>query len=581
MRSVFKLFPFLKPYRRQAIVALALLGGMVGADLLIPRLTQRIIDQGIVTGDLSVVLTTSLMMLAAALTAALFALGNNYFSVRVSQSFAHDVRSALVRRVQRLSFANLDELQTGSLITRSTSDVHMVQVIVMMGLRILTRAPIWILGSVAMLIVTAPRLALMMAAFVPVIVLFVVLFARNARPMFLWVQQKLDRLNTVLQENLAGVRVVKAFVRERHEVDRFGEANEALTDRNIRIMRLVAILLPTMTLLLNLGVAGAVWLGGTATLAGGMTIGQVVASINYLMFALFPLMMLAGMLAPIAAADASASRILEILEAEPRIREASPARSLLAPKGRIAFEGVGFAYGGSGGEPVLTDVSFIAEAGETVAILGATGSGKSTLIHLIPRFYDVTEGRVVFDGIDIRELSLHELRAQIGIALQEAVLFGGTVRENVCYGRPDASDNDLIAACEAAQASSFVAALPDGYDTVIGQRGVTLSGGQRQRLAIARALLVKPKVLILDDSTSAVDIETEVRLQDALDRLIAESRNTTTRFIVAQRISTVLLADRILVLDQGRVEACGTHTELLARSPIYQEIYASQLGDGR
>jgi ATP-binding cassette subfamily B protein len=304
-----------------------------------------------------------------------------------------------------------------------------------------------------------------------------------------------------------------------------------------------------------------------------------VASINYLMFALFPLMMLAAMLAPIAAADASASRILEVLDEEADVKERPDARELTEPKGRIAFENVCFSYGDNCAEPVLSGVSFVAEPGETVAILGATGSGKSTLIHLIPRFYDVTDGRVTFDGIDVRQLALGSLRSEIGVALQEAVLFGGTIRDNIRYGRPDATDEEVTAAAQAAQGAEFIDALPDGYDTVIGQRGVTLSGGHRQRLAIARALLIKPKVLILDDSTSAVDIETEVKLQDALDRLIADSAHTTTRFIVAQRISTVLLADKILVLDKGQIAAMGKHDELLATSPIYQDIYRSQLGE--
>jgi len=579
MRSILRLFHFLRPYRWQSIGALALMLGMVVADLLIPRLTQRIIDEGIAKGDLQVIWGTALVMLGAALVSALFALGNNFLSVRAAQGFAADVRSALVRKVQSFSFANLDQLQTGKLITRSTSDIHMTQMIVMMALRILTRAPIWIIGAVVMLVLTSTQLSLMMAAFVPVIVLFIWWFARKARPLFLWVQKKLDRLNTVLQENLAGVRVVKAFVREAHEIERFDVANVELMEKNIQVMRLVAILIPTMILVLNLGVAGAVWFGGTATLAGDLTVGKVVASINYLMFALFPLMMLAAMMAPIAAADASASRILEVLDDEADVREKPDAQMLVDPQGRIGFENVCFSYGNNRAEPVLSGVSFVAEPGETVAILGATGSGKSTLIHLIPRFYDVTDGRITFDGVDVRELTLHSLRSEIGVALQEAVLFGGTIRDNIRYGRPGASDEEVAVAAKAAQATEFIDALPEGYDTVIGQRGVTLSGGQRQRLAIARALLVKPKVLILDDSTSAVDIETEVKLQDALDRLIADSAHTTTRFIVAQRISTVLLADKILVLDKGQIAAMGTHEDLLASSPVYQDIYRSQLGE--
>jgi len=578
MSSLLRLYRFVKPYRTQAIVALILLLGMVGADLLIPRLTQRIIDQGISAGNVTVIWTTALIMLGAALVSALLAVGNNYLSVRVAQSFAHDVRSSLMRKSQSFSFANLDELKTGNLITRSTSDVQMAQSAVMMTLRILTRAPIWALGATVLLIMTSPKLALMMAAFVPFIVISVVLFGRKVQPMFLWVQRRLDRLNTVLQENLAGVRVVKAFIREPHEIERFEDANVELMNQNIRVMRLVAILLPTMTFVLNLAIIGVIWYGGTATLAGTMTPGKIVASVNYLTFALFPLMMLAGMLAPIAAADASASRILEVLDAEPKVKESARSRELVEPRGAIAFENVSFAYGEDDVEPVLKDVSFIAEAGETIALLGATGSGKSTLIHLIPRFYDVTGGRITFDGIDLRELDLHSLRTHVGVALQEAVLFSGTIRENIAYGRTDASEDEIRAAARAAQAAEFIETFPDAYDTVVGQRGVTLSGGQRQRIAIARALLVKPKVLILDDSTSAVDIETEVKLQDALDRLIQASEHTTTRFIVAQRISTVLLADKILVLDKGHIESIGTHRELLEQSPIYREIYESQLG---
>jgi len=576
--SLRRLFGFMRPYRVQAAVSLSLLLAMVAADLAIPRLTQRIIDQGILAGDLRVVITTSLVMLGASAVSAALALANNYLSVRVAVSVGADLRSALIRKVQSFSFGNLDKLQTGKLIVRSTSDVNMVQMIVMMSLRILSRAPLWVIGATVLLVLTSRGLALMMAAFVPVIVLLVWRFSRKVRPLFLGVQERLDRLNTVLQENLAGVRVVKAFVRARHEEGRFDEANEALMLRNIEVTELMAVFLPAMFLVLNLAVVGAMWIGGQATIEGGMTVGEVVAAINYLSFALFPLLMLAGMMGPLAAADASADRILGVLDAQSEVLSGEGARKLEAPRGRIAFENVTFGYDGDGAEPVLADVSFVAEPGETVAIVGATGSGKSTLIHLIPRFYDVTGGRVTFDGVDVREMDLPALRAQIGIALQEAVLFGGTVRDNIRFGRANAPEGEVLAAARAAQAHEFIQGLPEGYDTVIGQRGVTLSGGQRQRIAIARALLVKPRVLILDDSTSAVDVETEVRLQDALDKLLAGSGNTTTRFVVAQRISTVLLADRILVLDQGRIVSMGTHRELLESSPVYQDIYHSQLG---
>ena len=578
MKSLRRLYGFLSPYKLPSAVALLLLFAMVAADLLIPRLTQRIIDQGIGARDLHVVVTTALLMAGAALLSAGFALANNYLSVSVSMAFGADLRSALIRKVQSFSFANLDTLQTGKLIVRSTSDVNAVQMIVMLSLRILTRAPIWAVGAIVLLVLTSPRLALMMAFFVPVIVVLVWLFGRRAQPMFMNVQQRLDRLNVVLQENLAGMRVVKAFVRSDHETARFGAANEELMEGTIGVARLMAAFSPFMLLLLNLAVVGAVWIGGKTALAGGMTVGEVVAAINYLSFALFPILMLSAMLGPIAAADASARRILEVLDAETQPVRADALR-LDQPRGRIAFEGVSFRYPGESAEPVLTDISFVAAAGETVAIVGATGSGKSTLIHLIPRFYDVSAGRITFDGIDVRDLDPAALRSAIGVALQEAVLFSGSVADNIRYGRQDASDAEVRAAAQAAQADAFIAGLPDGYETTVGERGVTLSGGQRQRIAIARALLVRPQVLILDDSTSALDIETEVRLQDALDRLIAESKNATTRFIVAQRISTVLLADKIVVLDQGRVSAIGSHRELLAESAVYRDIYRSQLGE--
>jgi ATP-binding cassette subfamily B multidrug efflux pump len=578
LRSLLRLYGFLRPYRLQAAIALILLFLMVAADLVIPRLTQRIIDQGIIAGDLHVVITTALLMVGASIVSVVLALVNNALSVSAAMGFGADLRSAIMRKVQSFSFGNLDCLQTGKLIVRSTSDVNTVQIIVMLSLRIMTRAPIWAVGAIALLVFTSPHLAMIVAVFVPLIAGLVWLFARKAHRMYLLMQQRLDRLNTVLQENLAGIRVVKAFVRTAHEMTRFDEANAALMNRTMRVSQLMAVFIPFLLLVLNLAIVCAVWFGGKFALAGEMSVGHVVAAINYLAFALFPILLLGGMLGPLSAADASAGRILEVLDTEPEVQPpARPAKSG-HPRGRIVFENVGFGYNGNGAEPVLSDVSFTAEAGETVAILGATGSGKSTLIHLIPRFYDVTAGRITFDGTDLRELDLHWLRSMVGVVLQEAVLFSGTVRDNIRYGRSDAGEEAVRNAARAAQAEDFIGGLPQGYDTVIGQRGVTLSGGQRQRIAIARALLVKPKVLILDDSTSALDIETEIRLQDALDRLIGESRDTTTRFIVAQRISTVLLADKILLLDQGRIAAMGTHRQLLAGDSMYRDIYRSQLG---
>jgi len=579
VKSLVRLYAYLRPYRLQASAALLLLIAMVAADLLIPHLTQRIIDQGIVLHNLHVVITTALFMVGAAIFSAVLAIANNYLSVSVAMGFGADIRSTMMRKVQSFSFGNLDRLQTGNLIVRSTSDVNLVQMIVMLSLRILTRAPIWACGAMVLLILTSRRFALIMAAFIPLIVLLVWVFAHKARPLFLRVQQRLDRLNIVLQENLAGMRVVKAFIRSAHEEARFETANQALMDRTIQVARLMAVFSPFMLLVVNLAIIAALWIGGTTAMAGRMSAGEVVAAINYLSFALFPILLLAGMIGPISAADASAGRILEVLDTEPQVRPTKSASKLANLKGRIVFEDVCFSYSGDRPEPALSEIAFTAEPGETVAIVGATGSGKSTLIHLIPRFYDATAGRITLDGIDVRDLDLHCLRGAIGIALQESVLFSGSIRDNIRYGRPAAGEKEVKAAARAAQADEFIAGLPGGYDAVVRQRGVTLSGGQRQRIAIARALLVKPKVLILDDSTSALDIETEVRLQDALDQLLADSKNTATRFIVAQRISTVLLADKILVLDQGRISAIGTHRQLLETSTVYRDIYRSQLGE--
>jgi ATP-binding cassette subfamily B multidrug efflux pump len=576
MKSLRRMFGFVKPYRWQAILALVLLAGMVVADLAIPRLTQTIIDEGIDKQNMQVVGNTALMMLGAALLSALFAIANTLLSVRVAQNAAADIRSAIVRKVQTFSFGNLDRIQSSQLLTRTTSDINMVMMLLMMSLRILTRAPLWLIGSVFMLIITSGQLAWLILVMMPIIGVLIGFFASKARPAFMKVQEKLDRLNLVMQESLEGVRVVKAFVRDAHESARFERANEDLTLQSIRVHQLMAVLIPTMFSLVNLGVVGVVWFGGRLAILGDFNVGQIVASVNYMFFSTFPLMMLGMMMGPLAAADASAERILEVLDSEPEVQGRLDARVPSVVAGKIAFEDVCFSYNHGCEEPVLDGVGLVAEPGQTVAVLGATGSGKSSLIHLIPRFYDVDQGRVTLDGVDVRDIPLDMLRSQVGIALQEAVLFSGTIRDNIRYGSPEASDEEVVAAAMAAQAHDFISAFPNGYDTVVGQRGVNLSGGQKQRIAIARALLVRPRVLILDDSTSSVDVETEVKIETALEELM----DNTTTFVIAQRISTVLNADKIVVLERGRVAAEGTHAELMASSPIYQEIYESQLGNG-
>ena len=525
---------------------------------------------------MQVIVGTALLMMGAAVLSTLFAIANTLLSVRVSMNVAADLRSAIVRKVQTFSFGNLDRIQTGQLLVRSTSDINMVMMVVMMGLRILTRAPLWMIGSMIMLVVTSPQLSLLMLALMLVIVGMVTFFGTKARPAFMKVQQKLDRLNQVMQESLEGMRVVKAFVRDEHESARFEQANRDLTSQIIRVSQLLAVLMPMMFIFVNLGVVGVMWFGGRMAILQGFEVGRIVASVNYMTLSIFPLMMLGMMLGPLSAADASAERILQVLDAEPEVKDRTDVRVPSGVAGRVAFENVCFSYNHGCDEPVLSGIDLVAEPGQRVAILGETGSGKSSLIHLIPRFYDVERGRVTLDGVDVRDMPLHALRAQVGVALQEAVLFSGTIRDNIRYGCPEATDEEVIAAAKAAQAHEFIMAFPDGYDTEVGQRGVNLSGGQKQRLSIARALLVHPKVLILDDSTSAVDFETEAEIEASLAQLHADC----TTFVVAQRISTVLSADKIVVLERGQVAAEGTHVELMASSPIYREIYESQLGDG-
>jgi ATP-binding cassette subfamily B protein len=584
MESSRKLLVFLKPYWKAAILAPLLMILEVFMDLLQPRLVQRIIDQGIGALDMSVVISTGLWMLGIALIGAVGGVGCTIFSELASQGFGADVRERLFRKVESLSFANLDQLETGALITRLTNDVSQVQELVSMALRVMIRAPFMFIGSLIMAIVTSPSLALLLVVLMPVVLGVVILVIRVAYPLYGQVQRRVDELNTVMQENLAGVRVVKAFVRGAHEIARFIGINDRLMKQTIHAARVVAVNGPAVMMAMNLGVVGAVWFGGRQTVVGGMHVGQLIAFVNYLTRTLMSLQMVSMILMRVARAEASADRIQEVLVSEPTIVDSPDAQTAPAAHGRVAFERVSFGYGrlnaaangGSGHAEVLRDVSFVAEPGQTVAILGATGSGKSSLIHLIPRFYDVTAGRITLDGLDIRDIQQRDLRRHIGVALQEPVLFTGTIRDNIRYGRPEAPDEEVIAAAKAAQAHEFIRSFTDGYDSVVGQRGVNLSGGQKQRIAIARALLIQPAVLILDDSTSSVDVETEAKIQEALE----EFKQQRTCFVVAQRISTVLTADKILVLDDGRIAAEGTHKELMSSSPIYREIYDSQLGNG-
>lgn len=573
MKPLWRLLGLLRPYRVMVIAGILAMAGAVAAELAIPRLTQRAIDFGIRPGDMDVVLSSALAMAGMALVQALLFGLTGVFAARVSQRFAFDVRNTLFTRIQTLSYGNLDKLQTGQLMTRVASDVDMVRMFVTMGMRMLTRAPLMIIGSLVLIYLIDPQLAMIMLVIMPAMLLIIGLFAAKARPMFKTMQEKLGALNTVLQENLAGVRVVKAFVRSGYEMERFGERNEELYGQTVRVGLLLSFAFPVLFLLLNLSTLAVLWFGGSKVISGSLTVGELVAFYNYVMTAMFPMMMLGMMIAFLSGAGASADRICEILDMDSQVVEKDEPDSMPAMMGRVAFENVSFHYDGVGGEDVLRDVSFVAEPGETVALLGATGAGKSTLVNLIPRFYDVTTGQVSIDNVDIRDLDFDDLRRQIGIVAQDTTLFDGTIRENIAFGRPDATEEEIIGAAKAAQAHDFAMAMPEGYDSHVESRGTNLSGGQRQRVAIARALVMNPRILVLDDSTSSVDMETEYEIQQALEGLM-EGR---TSFIIAQRISSVLHADKIVVLERGEIAAIGSHRDLLESSPIYQDIYRSQV----
>ena len=599
MKHIKKLLPFIKPYWKPATASLILLTTVVFLDLSIPRLVQRIIDDGISAQNYDVVIRTAALMLGISITSTLFALGNNYLSILTGESVARDLREAMFVRIQSFSYGNLDRLNTGQLMVRLSSDATVFQRLTQVFLRIGTRAPLLMVGSMILMYSTDARLATVMLPILLISSVIIFFFTTQMGPLFLTVQQKLDRLNSILQENIAGVRVVKAFVRDQRENQRFGIANDDFANRNIKVMQFMAAMTPSLTLMVNFGIVIIIWYGGIQAINGDVTIGQIVAFINYLQTILGPLGIMVMLSNIVAAATASAERINEVLETVPDVVDAPQPLSLStlgSDEGpHIQLKNVHFHYAGTNDSAVLEGVNLNVKPGQTVAILGSTGSGKSTLINLLPRFYDTTNGQVLINGNDVRNLSQSSLLAQIGIVPQETVLFSGTVRDNICYGKIEASDDEVIAAAKAAQAHDFITKLPDGYNTHVNQRGVNLSGGQKQRIAIARALLLRPAILILDDATSSVDVETETKIHAALStwtttdirytaphplpESVSPVRHMTT-FMVAQRISTVLNADKIIVIDEGRITAEGTHGELMQSSPIYKEIFASQLGNG-
>lgn len=571
---MWKLKSYLKPYWKAAVLAPLLMLLEVYMDLLQPKLMASIVNDGVLKGDLAHIEKTGLYMIGFALIGLVGGVGCTVYSSIASLKFAADLRKELFQKVQTFSFRNLDQFKGGSLITRLTNDVVQMQNFVQMTLRILVRAPFLALGSIIMALTISLRLAAILAVVIPILFVVLFLLIRFAYPLFSIVQKKLDALNTVLQENLAGIRVVKAFVRSDYESKRFGKANLDYTDIAVKASRIIALNMPVMTLIMNASIVAVLWFGAGQVWAKSIAVGDLVAFINYVTQVLFSLLMVGMMMMQVSRAKVSADRINDVLYTESEIRNRNNAKEYAIRSGEVVFEHVSFIYDIDQNDHVLKDVHFVAEPGKTVAILGATGSGKSSLVNLIPRLYDTTSGSVRIDGTDVKEIPIEHLRSHIAVVLQQSILFTGTIRDNIRFGKPDASQEEVEAAAKAAQAHDFIVNMPDGYNTQLGQRGVNLSGGQKQRISIARALLVRPTILILDDSTSAVDLGTESRIQKELKELMKYS----TSLLIAQRISSVLDADKILVLEDGRIVAEGTHDELIRNSPVYQDIYKSQLG---
>ncbi len=574
MKGIRRALQYLRKYSLPAAGAFFSLLVVNAANLYTPQLLRQVIDEGITSMNMGRIWTLAGFLVLVAALRGVFNFLQGYLSEVTSQGIAYELRNAIFDRLQRLSFSYHDQSQTGKLMTRMTSDVELVRMFVGNGLLHLVSALLLLVGTLIILFSMNALLTGIFLLMIPPIMLVFFLFVRGIMPLSKSVQQKLGELNAVLQENLAGIRVVKAFAREDYEHQRFGVRNSEYLEENLKLIRLFSSNFPLIFFIANLGVVGVVWVGGGQVIRGVMSLGELVAFVGYQGFFLMPVFMLGFIGSAMSRAEASAQRIFEVMDAELEVKNKPGAQALPAIQGKVSFEGVSFRYAGSE-QDVISDISFEVQPNQTVAILGRTGSGKSTIINLIPRFYDVTQGRLCIDGVDVRDVTLESLRSQIGIVLQETTLFSGTLRENIAYGRPEASLEEVEEAARAAQVEDFVRELPEGYETLIGERGVGLSGGQKQRVAIARALLVNPRILIMDDSTSSVDSETEYKIQQALEKL----RQGRTTFVIAQRISTVRNADLILLLDQGKLVAQGTHKELMDCCEIYAELLATQFGD--
>lgn len=568
-----KLLKRLTVYKWAVLAVLVLVFAQSMSDLYLPTLMADIIDKGVVTGDTAYIWKIGAVMLGITGIGALAAVAASYYSSKASMGLGRDIRRQVFNHIERFSLQEFDQVGTASLITRMTNDITQVQQVVIMMLRMVVSAPIMFIGGLIMAVSKDAKLSLVIVAAMPVLVLSILLILWKGVPLFGKVQKRLDRLNLVLRENLTGIRVIRAFNRERDEQVRLTKANADLTEVSIKVNKIMAFLMPVMMLVMNLTVVGVIWFGGIRIDNGGMQIGDLMAFIQYVMQIMFALVMASVMFVMIPRAAVSAKRINEVLEMTPTMTDEGT-QTADREKGTLVFDRVTFRYPGAEA-PVLSDISFTARPGEVTAVIGGTGSGKSTLVNLIPRFYDVTEGSIRVNGVDSQDVPQEELRSKIGFVPQKALLFTGTIAENIRFGKEDATDEEVAHAAHIAQATDFIERMPDGYDARIEQGGSNVSGGQKQRLSIARALVRRPDLYVFDDSFSALDFKTDAALRKAL----REETREATVLIVAQRVSTVIDADQIIVLDEGKVAGIGTHDELFANNAVYQEIVKSQLSE--
>lgn len=565
---------YVKPYWYAFILGPILMITEVAGEVILPAYMARIINVGAANRDVPYIIGTGLTMIVIAFIMMGGGIGGAWFASKASISFGADLRNDCFKKVQKFSFANIDTFSTGSLVTRLTNDITQVQNLIMMGLRMMLRAPGMLIGAIIMAFSMNASLARVFLVIMPVMIIAIAIIMRTAFPRFTIMQKKLDRVNSNIQETLQNVRVIKSFVRGNYEEKRFSDSNEDLKDSSLRAFKVVILQMPLMSFFMNATTLAVVWMGGKQVLVGDMQVGNLTAFTTYIVQVLMSLMMLAMVFLQSSRAIASARRINEILDTEIDLTdENAKETSKTVQEGRIEFQQVSFRYYKDSQEKVLDDVSLTIEPGQTVGIIGSTGCGKTTLVSMIPRLYDADEGRILVDGVDVRDYSLKNLRNGVGMVLQKNVLFSGTIEENLMWGDEEASQADVRAASEAAQADAFLQTFPDGYQTQLGQGGVNVSGGQKQRLCIARALLKQPKILILDDSTSAVDTATEAKIRESFTGTLKD----TTKLIIAQRITSVMNADQIVVMDEGRIVGLGRHEELLAGCEAYQEIYYSQM----